>query len=152
MKTLTFLALAIATSLSPLAPAAFADKAPIYTGLFSKQALEGYDAVSYFQPGGPVKGDKAFTTTHKGVEWRFASAANLSAFTADPAKYEPQFGGYCAWAVSQGYTAKGDPKYWAVVGGKLYLNYDAKVQKAWETDRTGFISKGNANWPTVLTK
>lgn len=152
MKTLSIAVIVTFAAFGPLASPAFADKPPIYTAAFSKQAVGGYDVVSYFQPGGPQKGDKAHTFTHKGVEWRFANAANLAAFKADPALYEPQFGGYCAWAVSQGYTAKGDPKHWAVVDGKLYLNYDANVQKTWNTDRTGFIAKAQANWPNVLSK
>jgi hypothetical protein len=62
------------------------------------------------------------------------------------------YGGYCAWAVSQGYTAKGDPKYWNIVDGRLYLNYDGRVQKDWEKDIPGNISKGDRNWPKVLDK
>ena len=61
-------------------------------------------------------------------------------------------GGYCAWAVSQGYTAKGDPKHWKIVDGKLYLNYDARVQRDWEKDIPGHIAKANRNWPKVLDK
>ncbi|MEM6666964.1 MAG: YHS domain-containing (seleno)protein, partial [Pseudomonadota bacterium] len=71
-------------------------------------------------------------------------------FAANPARYAPQFGGYCAWAVSEGYTAKGDPKHWKVVNGKLYLNYNGRIQRRWEKDIPGHISKGNANWPNVL--
>ena len=69
-----------------------------------------------------------------------------------PEAYAPQYGGYCAWAVSQGYTAKGDPKYWKVVDGKLYLNYDASVQKNWEKDIPGHIANASKNWPKVLDK
>jgi hypothetical protein len=127
-----------------------AKDAPIYTGTFSSLAVGGYDPVAYFTEGKPVKGDKQFTLKHEGAEWRFVSAANRDAFVADPAKYAPQYGGYCAWAVSQGYTASGDPKYWKIVGGKLYLNYDADVQKKWEKDIPGFIVKADHNWPAVL--
>jgi len=69
-----------------------------------------------------------------------------------PEAYAPAYGGYCAWAVSQGYTAKGDPKHWKIVGGKLYLNYDARVQTDWEKDISGHISKAEKNWPVVLDK
>jgi len=116
---------------------------------FSKLAVGGYDAVSYFA-GAPIKGDAKFATTWKGAEFRFASAANLAKFKADPAAYAPQYGGYCAWAVAGGYTAKADPLAWKVVNGKLYLNYDANVQKRWAQDVPGNIAKGDRNWPKVL--
>jgi YHS domain-containing protein len=121
----------------------------VYVAPFSKVAVGGYDAVSYFA-GAPMKGDAKFATTWKGAEFRFVSAANLATFKADPAAYAPQYGGYCAWAVASGYTAKGDPLAWKVVSGKLYLNYDAKVQKRWAADIAGNIAKGDRNWPQVL--
>ena len=116
---------------------------------FSKVAVGGYDPVSYFA-GAPIKGDAKFSATWKGAEFRFASAANLAKFKADPAAYAPQYGGYCAWAVAGGYTAKGDPLAWKVVNGKLYLNYDQNVQKRWAKDIPGNIAKGDRNWPQVL--
>ena len=131
-------------------PAAYADKDPIYTGRFSNTAVEGHDAVAYFTQGKPVKGSKKFSTEYQGAEFRFASAENLATFKAEPAKYAPQYGGYCAWAVSQGYTAKGDADHWAIVDGKLYLNYNKSVQKTWDADRAGFIVKADTEWPTVL--
>ena len=144
---------AVALAFAPLliaAPAAYAEKAPIYTGSFSNTAVEGHDPVAYFTQGKPVKGSKDFKTTYQGAEFRFSTAANLALFEADPAKYAPQYGGYCAWAVSQGYTAKGAADNWASADGKLYLNYNAKVQKTWNEDRAGFIEKADAAWPTVL--
>lgn len=132
------------------APAAFAEKPPIYTDFLSDVAVGGYDAVAYFEDGKPVKGEKAFSTRYMGAEFRFATKANLDAFLKQPAAYAPQYGGYCAWATSQGYTAKGDPKYWKIVNGKLYLNYDGNVQKKWEADIPGFITKADANWPQIL--
>ncbi|MEM8983815.1 MAG: YHS domain-containing (seleno)protein [Pseudomonadota bacterium] len=135
--------------LLPAAPA-LADKAAIYTGVFSNTALKGYDTVAYFTEGKPVKGDERFATTWNGAEWLFASQANLDAFTGDPEKYAPQYGGYCAWAVSQGSTASADPKIWAIVDDKLYVNYNRKIGKRWEADRANFIELADANWPTVL--
>ncbi len=128
----------------------FAKDAPIYTALFSHLAVGGYDTVAYFTDGKPVKGDPAFTTTHLGAEWRFASAANRMKFIAEPEKYAPQYGGYCAWAVSQGSTASGDPLRWRIVSDKLYLNYDEAVQKKWDASPQDFIQKANNNWPKVL--
>ena len=132
----------------PTQPAMAAQPA-VYTPPFTKLALEGYDPVSYFA-GQPAKGDAKFSTTHNGVQYRFASAQNLARFQANPDAFLPQYGGYCAWAVSNGYTAKGDPTAWKVVNGKLYLNYDATVQKRWIADIPGNIAKGDHNWPQVL--
>lgn len=139
-------ALAVALNATPAAAA----KAEIYTGFLSSEAIGGYDAVAYFTDGEPVKGSDAFKTEWKGVTWKFSSAENLEAFEEDPEAYAPQYGGYCAWAVSQGYTAKGDPKYWAVRDGKLYLNYNKDVQDTWSTDPDGFIALADQNWPGVL--
>jgi hypothetical protein len=143
-------ALALAAAGLPLAPAAHADKPPIYTGVLSNVAVGGYDPVAYFREGKPVRGVAANTTMWKGAEFRFSSVANRDAFLADPERFAPQYGGYCAWAVSQGYTAKGDPRFWKVVDGKLYLNFDAKVQERWEADVPGFVRMADGNWPGVL--
>lgn len=123
---------------------------PVYTSFFSDIAIGGYDPVAYFSQNKPVKGSKKYQTAYNGATWHFASTENLDLFTADPLRYAPQYGGYCAWAVSQGYTAKGNPKNWAIHDGKLYLNYDDDVQKDWNQDRKGFISLADQNWPKVL--
>jgi YHS domain-containing protein len=133
------------------APAS-ADQAPVYTGLLSRVAVGGYDPVAYFTDGRPVRGTQEFRLTHQGYEYRFASAEHQAAFRANPTRYLPQYGGYCAWAVSQGYTASGDPRYWRVVDGKLYLNYNAEIQTRWERDIPGFIRSADANWPDVLSR
>jgi hypothetical protein len=109
-------------------------------------ALSGYDAVAYFE-GGPAKGSPQFTHEWMDAKWRFASAERLERFQADPAKYAPQFGGYCAWAVSNNYTAGVDPEAWKIVDGKLYLNYSKGVQKMWEKDIEKRIRDGHRNWP-----
>lgn len=127
-----------------------AREAEVYTGLFSSLAVGGYDAVSYFKDGRPLQGVAQFSTEYKGGTWRFASLENLNQFKANPASYAPQYGGYCAWAVAQNYTASGDPLVWNIVGGKLYLNYDKTVQANWAKDIPGFIAKADKNWPAVL--
>lgn len=129
-----------------------AREAEIYTGIFSSLAVGGYDAVAYFKENRPVKGKPEFATQFKGATWQFASADNLNAFKANPAAYAPQFGGYCAWAVSQGYTASGDPLVWNIVNGRLFLNYDKSVQATWSKDIPGNIAKADKNWPGVLGK
>jgi YHS domain-containing protein len=151
--TVKTLLIASGLAFALLAPvAARAAKAPIYTSLISDVAVSGHDPVAYFTQGRPVKGDARFSTTWSGATWRFATAANLAAFRADPARYAPQFGGYCAWAVSQGYTASADPTVWKVVGGKLYLNYSRSIGQRWEQDVPGNIRKAEANWPGVLAR
>lgn len=114
-------------------------------------AIKGYDAVAYHTEGTPVKGAKEFEFEWKGAKWLFASAENMTLFKADPEKYAPQYGGYCAWAVSRGYIADTDPRNaWRIVEGKLYLNYNSSVQKNWERDIPGNTQKADANWPKVL--
>lgn len=143
----------VAAALVVAAPLVAAAKSPsVYTGWLSSTAVGGYDPVAYFVEGKPVAGSASITHQWSGVTWRFASEKNRDLFKANPAKYAPQYGGYCAWAVSQGYTAKGDPNHWKVVGGKLYLNYNAGVQKTWEQDVPGHIVSGDKNWPKVLEK
>jgi YHS domain-containing protein len=113
-------------------------------------AIAGADPVAYFTAGDYVPGTSDFTHEWNGVTWQFASAENRDTFAADPENYAPQYGGYCAWAVSEGYTAPVDPTAWKIVDGKLYLNYDAKIQARWEKDIPGNIAEANANWPAVL--
>lgn len=135
-----------------LAAPALAAAPEVFTARFSNLAVGGYDPVAYFEAGAPAKGSKEFSFDYDGATWRFASAENLEKFKASPAAYAPQYGGYCAWAVSQGYTAPGNPQNWSVRDGKLYLNYNDKVQTDWLKDPDGFIAKANVNWPGVLSK
>jgi YHS domain-containing protein len=131
---------------------AFARSPEVYTGIRSATAVGGYDPVAYFTEGKPVEGKRDIIWNWKGATWRFVSEKNRDLFKANPEAYAPQYGGHCAWAVSGGYTAKGDPKHWKIVNGKLYLNYNAKVQSDWERDVPGHIRKGDRNWPAVLGK
>ena len=115
-------------------------------------AIDGYDPVAYFKENKPVKGSEAFTATHEGSTFRFASAANRDAFVADPGKYAPQYGGFCAYAVADGYKAKIEPDAFTIVEGRLYLNYDQSIQRRWRRDIPGYIRKGDRNWPEVSMK
>jgi YHS domain-containing protein len=135
-----------------VATPALAKTDPVSTGIFNRNAVSGYDPVAYFSQGKPVKGSKQFTTQYQGVTWLFSSAANRDQFVKNPAAFAPQYGGYCAWAVSKGYTAPSDPEAWKIVDGKLYLNYDKDVQSKWMTDIPGNIAKADKNWPVVLKK
>lgn len=141
-----FVVLVVAVSGAP----AMAKEDPVYTGTFSSLAVGGYDPVAYFTESKPVEGRSAYELKWNGATWRFSSAENLAAFEADPEAYAPRYGGYCAWAVSQGYTASGDPAAWRIVDGKLYLNYNRAIQRRWEKDIPGNIAKADANWPKVL--
>ena len=127
-----------------------AAKDKVYTSLLSSQAVSGYDPVAYFRAGKPVKGKASFEHEWNGATWRFSSAKNLADFKKSPEKFAPQYGGYCAWAVSQGYTASSDPEAWHIENGKLYLNYSKSVQATWAQDIPGHIKKADANWPKVI--
>ena len=112
-------------------------------------AIRGYDPVAYFTQGAPTRGRPEFETRHDGATWRFANAENLAAFEADPARYAPQYGGYCAYAVALGSKSPTDPAAWKIVDGKLYLNLNRGIQRRWEADIPGFIARGDANWPAL---
>ncbi len=148
---LVALGLTLAAFTTAPAPA-FAETAPVYTPLLSNVGVSGYDVVAYFTDGRPMRGSAQFKTTHQGVEYRFASAEHLAAFRANPTRYLPQYGGYCAWAVSQNYTASANPNNWRIVEGRLYLNYNSEIQQRWEQNIPGHISDANANWPRVLAR
>ena len=117
-----------------------------------KTAMHGHDPVAYFTDGKPVKGSAEFTATYKGVTWRFASAENRDRFKADPAAYAPQYGGYCAYAAARGYFADADPAAWRIEGGKLYLNYNKRVQGLWEAQMKANITKADKNWPGMVAQ
>jgi len=152
MRSIVIAAALAFGALTFAAAPAHADQAPVYTGVLSRVAVSGYDPVAYFTDGQPVRGSTAFRINHQGFEYRFASAQHLAAFRANPAHYAPQYGGYCAWAVSQGYTAAGNPNNWRIVDGRLYLNYNDEIQTRWERDIPGHIRSANGNWPNVLSR
>ncbi len=129
-------------------PLAIAGKPPTFAT--ADGAIRGYDPVAYFTLGKATEGRAEHTAEWQGANYRFASAENLALFQADPARYAPQYGGYCAYAVSQGYTASIDPAAWSIVDGKLYLNYSSGVQQRWQRDVPGHISAADQNWPEVL--
>jgi YHS domain-containing protein len=152
---MTFLAslrlvLVILFGILSLARGAAAAADPIYTGFLSDTAVGGYDTVAYHTEGRAVEGSSEHATAWRGATWHFASAGNLARFEADPERYAPQYGGYCAYAVAKGATAKGDPEVCKIVDGRLYLNLNRDVARLWEQDIPGYIAKADANWPGVL--
>ena len=159
MKTELYRALVLAGLLAASGPALAGPEVNTATGVVLVAgkpapglAVHGFDVVAYFSEGKPVQGDARFAAVHKDATYRFATQQNLDAFKADPAKYEPAYGGYCAYGVSVGAKFDGDPRYWKIVGDKLYLNLDAGVQQAWLKDVPGAIRKAEANWPKLANK
>lgn len=112
-------------------------------------AIKGYDPVAYFTEGKPVKGDTSFSHLWLGGKWLFSSQKNLDAFTANPEKFAPQYGGYCAYGASRGYKADTDPIAFTIVGSKLFLNYSIKVKEEWLKDTARRIQLANAYWNTL---
>lgn len=115
-------------------------------------ALKGFDPVAYFTMGHAMPGKPEFTATHEGATYRFASAAHRDLFQKEAARYAPQYGGYCAFGVAGGYKVKVEPTAFTVRDGKLYLNYDAKVQARWLNDVPGYLEKSEAKWPGLRDK
>ena len=131
-------------------PLAIAGKAAVFST--DEGAIRGYDPVAYFTIGAPTPGSDQFSASWQGATYRFANAENLARFEADPAAYAPQYGGYCAYAVSQGATASTVPQAWTIVDGKLYLNYSLSVKQRWSKDIPGNIKAADSNWPAVLER
>jgi YHS domain-containing protein len=117
-------------------------------------AIKGYDPVAFFKENKPVMGLSEHKAEFKGSVFYFASQANRDAFTADPVKYAPQYGGFCAFGMTSGYKAATDPQAFTIVEDKLYLNYNPEVKKLWSEDIPGFVVKADKNWPDTskLTK
>jgi YHS domain-containing protein len=115
-------------------------------------AINGYDPVAYFTVGKPVQGQDSFATEWMGAKWKFSSQANLDLFKANPEKYAPQYGGYCAYGVTQGSLIKVEPDQFTVRDGKLYLNYDAGVQSKWLKDPAGYIKDADTKFQVLLKK
>ena len=112
-------------------------------------AIKGYDPVAFFKDSKPVRGKDDLRFDYKGSTFVFSNADNRAAFAADPEKYVPQYGGYCAFGTARGYKADIDPATFTVVDGRLYLNYNKQVQKEWAADRTRFIRQADERWPAV---
>lgn len=115
-------------------------------------AVKGHDVVAYFTVGAPTAGKTNFSAKHEGATYLFSSAANRDAFKSNPAKYTPQFGGFCAMGVALDKKLDGDPTAWRVADNKLYLNVNKDVQKKWLEDVPGNLVKANASWPRIKNK
>lgn len=115
-------------------------------------AIKGYDPVSYFTAGKPQQGSTQYMATYKNAIYQFTSEKNRDAFRSDPAKYAPQYGGYCAFGAAMGKKFDTDPTAWRIVDNKLYLNLNSDVQKKWVGDIPGYISTANNNWLEIKNK
>jgi YHS domain-containing protein len=112
-------------------------------------AIHGYDPVAYFKVGKPVAGSKEFSYDYNGATWHFSSKENLETFKANPEKYSPQYGGYCAFGASQGHKAATEVDAWSIVNDKLYFNYNKSVQAQWKKNQSELIKKADETWPTI---
>lgn len=131
-------------------PAAKAQQPEIFSP--DGKALRGYDVVAIFKSGTEIKGSDSLQYQWKGASWLFRNRANLDSFAANPEKFAPCYGGYCAYGMSNGYKAPTEISAWSVVNGKLYFNYNKKVQDGWTKNREALIKKADDNWPTIKSK
>lgn len=126
------------------------------SGLFSYKpsgvAIRGADTVAYFTENKYLAGTDEFTTQWQGATWKFASQKHLDLFTANPEKYAPQYGGYCAYGVAVDSLVKIEPENWTIIDGKLYLNYNTSLQKKWEKDPQDYINQANAKFEALLAE
>jgi YHS domain-containing protein len=124
-----------------------AQKAEVYSP--GGKAIKGYDPVAFFTDSKPVMGADSLSYTWNGAVWLFSNRQNLQRFKADPLKYAPQYGGYCAYGISQGHKAPTEIDTWTILNNKLYFNYNTKVKEMWVKDEPGFIEKANRQWPDL---
>lgn len=127
-----------------------AQKAEVYSP--DGKAIKGYDPVAFFTDSKPVMGTDSLSYSWKGARWQFANRQNLQRFKANPEKYAPQYGGYCAYGTSQGHKAPTEVDTWTILNDKLYFNYNQKVKEIWTKDKPGYIQKADKEWPEIKGK
>ncbi len=128
-----------------------ADSPAINLGYFNKLAMHGYDVMSYWQGGKPLEGDPEIAAEHGGATWVFLNEENRARFLSDPERFAPRYGGYCAYAASQGQVSDVDPFAWRIYEDRLYLNYSPQVRRIWASDIDANITKADAIWPAPLS-
>lgn len=152
MKKPILAALIAAQLVSFASPALAVEENNVSNGLTAAGAplgLHGVDPVAFVTLGNRIEGAAKFTAVHDGVAYYFASQENLDAFQADPGRFTPQNGGYCTFGVSVGKKFDGDPRYAAVVNGKLYVFLNEDILKAFQRDPAGTIAKAEVNWKQI---
>lgn len=147
-----FLAFILFLGLAALAACGKTDGVGLVDTTADGLAVRGFDTVAYYTAETAVNGDPKYSFVWRGATWYFSSEENMETFKARPEAYAPQFGGYCSYAVSHGYTADGDPQQWKVVDGKLYLNYNQRAKEAWEREQDKLIKEGETNWAEFQKK
>jgi YHS domain-containing protein len=115
-------------------------------------AINGYDPVAFFTENAAMEGSKQYSYEWNGTTWQFKNAANRDSFKSNPEKYAPQFGGYCAYGMSENHKAPTEPQAFTIVDNKLYLNYNMEVLKMWRKDTKGRITKAEMNWKSLKDK
>jgi YHS domain-containing protein len=126
---------------------AWAQKSPVF--VTDEGAIRGYDPVAFFKDQAPIRGSRDISCSWNGATWYFASDENKEAFVADPEKFAPQYGGYCAYGTADGHKAPTQIDTWSIVNDKLYFNYNKQVQKEWNKNQNELIKKADENWPSV---
>ncbi|MEM6578481.1 MAG: YHS domain-containing (seleno)protein, partial [Pseudomonadota bacterium] len=112
-------------------------------------AINGYDPVAYHKAGEPTKGSADYKYEYNDVVWKFSSAENKAAFKADPAKFAPAYGGWCAVGTSKGKKVPTQPHLFKIVDGQLYLNSSDGAHNLFLENETGTIGKAETNWPEI---
>lgn len=125
----------------------FAQKGEVFST--SKGAIGGYDVVAIFCEQKVTMGKKEFSFKWKDAIWYFSTEENKKVFESNPEKYAPQFGGYCAYGVSQNHKSPTEIDTWTMVDGKLYFNYNKEVKQLWLKDQANLIQLANQNWPML---
>jgi len=115
-------------------------------------AIRGYDPVAYHLEQMPVKGNSLYSLEYRESTWHFSSEENLARFRRDPERYAPQYGGFCAYAMSKGFVVSTDPDAWTIVEGKLYLNYTLGVRKTWLKDVPGYVERADDHWQKKISQ
>ncbi|MGB6228538.1 MAG: YHS domain-containing (seleno)protein [Litorimonas sp.] len=140
-------ALALGTTGTLLNTPAFAADEVLVTAdvATSTLAVQGYDVIAY-RGGTPTLGSVDYAAMHEGATYRFASQANLDAFTADPARFVPAYGGFCAYGVAKGKKFEVDPTAFSLIDDVLYLNYNRRIQKKWSKKTDKYIDQADGNW------
>lgn len=116
------------------------------------KAIKGYDPVAFFKNAEPIKGKDSISYTWKDAKWLFVNRENMESFKADPERFAPQYGGYCAYGTADGHKAPTQTETWTIIDKKLYFNYSNKVKELWNTDQKRFIEKADKNWIEIKDK
>ena len=128
------------------------EKGAVFSGREDGVAIKGTDPVAYFLQGAAVPGSAEHALEWNGATWHFTSEQNRALFEADPQRYAPKYGGYCAYAAANGQRAKIEPEAWSIVDGRLYLNYDLAIRDRWDAKQSEYIAAADREWPKIAAE